>query len=162
VDASKVSQGQLIAGIAGVALLIIMFFSWYGIGGEASDIAGSFGVDTTANAWQSFDFTDLLMFLTCLVAIGGAAAQASGTELPFPAATATFAAGAVMTLLVLYRIVNQPGPNNVIDVKFGAYLGLLACAAIAYGGMRAQSESPVAAAAPPPPPPPPPAPPAAE
>jgi hypothetical protein len=154
----------LISAGAGIALLIIMFFSWYGIGGEASDVAGSFGIDTTANAWQSFDFTDILMFLTAIIAIAGAAAAATGNQLPFPAATATFGAGAAVALLVLYRIVNQPGPNNVIDVKFGAYLGLLALIAIAYGGMRQQSDAPVAAASapPPPPPPPPPAPPAAE
>ena len=164
-NTNKVSQGQLIAAIAGAALLIIMFFSWYGVGGDLSDAAGAFGIDTTANAWQSFDFTDLLLFLTGLIAIAGAVAAATGNTLPFPVGTVTAAAGAAMTLLVAYRILNQPGPNDVIDVKFGAYLGLVACIAIAYGGLRSQSEdgaagpaTPAAPAAPPPPPPPPPAP----
>ena len=37
-------------------------------------------------------------------------------------------------LLVLYRILNQPGPNEFIEVKFPAFLGFLCVLAIAAGG----------------------------
>ena len=44
--------------------------------------------------------------------------------------------GALATLLVLYRILNQPGPNDFVEVKFGAFLGFLSVLAIAVGGYR--------------------------
>jgi hypothetical protein len=47
-----------------------------------------------------------------------------------------------MTLIVLYRIINQPGPNKLITVEWGAYVGLILVALVAYGGFRAMSEEP--------------------
>jgi hypothetical protein len=49
-------------------------------------------------------------------------------------------AAGVMTLWVLYRILNQPGDNDFINVSYGAYLGLVLTGAVAYGAMKAQSE----------------------
>jgi hypothetical protein len=37
---------------------------------------------------------------------------------------------------VLYRLINQPGPNEFIDVRWGAWLGLASTLAIAAGGWR--------------------------
>ena len=48
--------------------------------------------------------------------------------------------GAFATLLVLYRILNQPGPNDFIEVKFGAFLGFLSVLAIAAGGYRSMRD----------------------
>ena len=48
--------------------------------------------------------------------------------------------GVLATLLVFYRILNQPGPNEIIEVKFGAFLGFLCALAIAAGGMRAMRD----------------------
>ena len=48
--------------------------------------------------------------------------------------------GAFATLLVLYRILNQPGPNDFVEVKFGAFLGFLSVLAIAAGGYRSMRD----------------------
>ena len=48
--------------------------------------------------------------------------------------------GALATLLVLYRILNQPGPNDFVEVKFGAFLGFLSVLAIAAGGYRSMRD----------------------
>ena len=40
------------------------------------------------------------------------------------------------TLLVFYRILNQPGPNEFIEVKLPAFLGFLCVLAIAVGGWQ--------------------------
>ena len=42
--------------------------------------------------------------------------------------------GALATLLVFYRILNQPGPNEFFEVKLGAFLGFLSVLAVAVGG----------------------------
>ena len=83
-DFSKLRTGDLIAGICGVLLLIIMFFSWYGIGGAIGDFADAAGVDTSVNAWKAFDFIDLILFVTALVAIGAAVLAASGRSVALP------------------------------------------------------------------------------
>ena len=41
---------------------------------------------------------------------------------------------------MLYRILNQPGPNEFIEVKFGAFLGFLCVLAIAAGGWRSMRD----------------------
>jgi hypothetical protein len=164
-DFSKLRTGELIAGICGVLLLIVMFFSWYGIGGSAGSILSAANIDTTVNAWKAFDFIDLVLFVTAIVAIGAAVLAASGRSVALPVAASVVVTvlGIIVSLLVLYRIVNQPGPNDLVDVKFGAYLGFLICLGIAVGGFLAMSEegavpgSGPAAGAPPPQPAPPPA-----
>ena len=67
-DAGRLSRGELIAGIAGLALFIVMFFSWFGapgVAGDALDQAADLGIvvdlGLTANAWQAFDFIDLVL-----------------------------------------------------------------------------------------------------
>ena len=54
--------------------------------------------------------------------------------------SSTSALGALATLLVLYRILNQPGPNEFFEVKLGAFLGFLSVLAIAVGGWRAMRD----------------------
>jgi hypothetical protein len=141
-DFSRLRTGELIAGICGVLLLIVMFFSWYGVGGAAGSILSAANIDTTVNAWKAFDFIDLVLFVTAIVAIGAAVLAASGRSVALPVAASVVVTvlGIVVVLLVLYRIVNQPGPNDVVDVKFGAYLGFLVCLGIAVGGFLSMAE----------------------
>jgi hypothetical protein len=48
--------------------------------------------------------------------------------------------GGIMTLIVLYRLINQPGPNDLVTVKFWAYVGLLLTAGVAVGAFLAMRE----------------------
>src|SRR3954468_1739976 len=141
-DFSKLRTGELIAGVCGVLLLIVMFFSWYGIGGSAGSILSAANIDTTVNAWKAFDFIDLVLFVTAVVAIGAAVLAASGRSVALPVAASVVVTvlGIIVALLVLYRIINQPGPNDVVDVKFGAYLGFLICLGIAVGGFLSMAD----------------------
>lgn len=141
-DFSKLRTGELIAGISGVLLLIIMFLPWYGVGGSIGEFASAAGVDTDASAWQAFDFVDLLLFVTALAAIGAAALGATGRSVALPVAASVVVTvlGVVVVLLVLYRIVNQPGPNELVDLKFGVFLGFLVCLGIAAGGFLSMAD----------------------
>jgi hypothetical protein len=174
-DFSKLRTGELVTGIAGVLLLIDMFLPWYGIGGAIGQFASAAGVDVDANAWDAFGFIDLVIFVTSLVAIGSVVLAASGRSVALPvAASVVVTVLAIVTaLLILYRIINPPGPNDVVDVQIGAWLGLLLTVGVAGGGFLSMSDEgtslgdaarglqggggtdrPAPPAAPPPPPPP--------
>ena len=157
-DTSKLGTGQRIAAIAGIVLFIDMWLSWYGIsvgnvpGGDlVQGLVAASGVDTTATAWQAFDWVDLVMLATVIAAVGGAALMMSGTQNPLPAPVGSITAGlgALSTLLVAYRILNEPGPDKYLDVKIWAWVGLFAAAGVAYGGWRTMSEAGPAATPPP-------------
>jgi hypothetical protein len=141
-DFSRLRTGELLAGICGVLLIIVMFFSWYGIGGAAGSILSAANVDTSVNAWQAFDFVDIVLFVTAIVAIGAALLAASGRSVALPVAASVVVTvlGIIAVLLVLYRIINQPGDNAIVDVKFGAWLGLLVTLGIAVGGFLAMAD----------------------
>jgi hypothetical protein len=138
-----------ILGASGVVLFVTLLFPWYGVdlGGELGAAAKLANVDTTASAWTAFSYTDILLFLTSVAAIAAFVLARQAHEQTANAIKAAAGLGGLCTLLVLYRILNQPGPNDFISVKFGAFLGLVAVAAVAYSAFRAMhAEAPVAVA----------------
>ena len=153
-DTSNLGRGALVAGISGALLFIFMFFSWYGIGGEAGELVeqaqeaadalgvqGPEDVNTSANAWESFDFTDLILFLAAATGIAFAVIALANlsVELPIAFSAIVTGLGVLATLLVLYRIINPPGEGDV-DREIGIYLGLLASAGLAIGGYLGMQE----------------------
>ncbi|MQA73521.1 MAG: hypothetical protein GEU88_04085 [Solirubrobacterales bacterium] len=147
-DVGKLRTGELIAGVSAIVLFIVMFLPWYGIGGaagevlqQAQDLGFAPDVDTTASAWQSFGFIDIVLFVTIIVAVAFAAATAMSQSVALPVAASAITAGLgiLSTLLVLYRLIDPPGEGD-IGREFWLYIGLLAAAGIAYGGWRAMQE----------------------
>jgi hypothetical protein len=148
-DFDQVPRGALIAGIAGALLFIVMWLSWFGapeteVVTPAGDIdIGSFaeaaGVDTTLNAWQAFDFIDIILLLTVIASVGLLVMSAMGTSVNLPVAASAIVTGlgALATLLVLYRIIDTPYD---FDREFGVFLGLLLCAGVTIGGWLAMQE----------------------
>ncbi len=126
---------------SGVALLLFMFLPWYGVElGDLGSAAAAAGVDTTASAWTVFSYTDILLFLTGVAAIAAFVLTGQNHPQAGNAVKAAAGLGALCTLIVMYRIINQPGPNDFISVKVGAFLGLLAVAGVTFGAMRTMSE----------------------
>jgi len=139
--------GEKIAGAAGVLLLVIMIvFDWF-----HATIEG-FGGSEGANAWQVFSVIDLVLFVTAVAAIALAVVGATQTQVNVPVALSAIVTGlgVLATLLVIYRIIDPPGPSVEgfeledlgvsIGRSIGVWLGLIASAAIAYGGWRAMQE----------------------
>ncbi|MBA2521968.1 MAG: hypothetical protein H0V25_01435 [Solirubrobacterales bacterium] len=144
-DTNRLNQGEMIAAVSALVLLVVMFISWFGIDipDEAVGLVSAAGIDTSANAWQSFSFIDIVLFVTILVAIGGALATANAQTVSAPVAISaiTAALGILSVLLILFRIIDPPGPGEAdIGRKVGVFLGLIAAAGIAYGGWRAMQE----------------------
>ena len=151
-DTANVGRGTLIAGVSGALLFIFMFFSWFGVDVESAVPAGipedianqaieQSGVDTTANAWQSFDFIDLVLLLAVIASVGFAIIDMSGASVSLPVAGSAVTAGigALAFLLVLYRLIDPPGGEGV-GREIGVWLGLLATAGITYGGYEGMQE----------------------
>ncbi len=80
-----------------------------------------------------------ILLVLALVWVGMAIAQRA-PAMPIAFNVIVTAFGALVTLIVLYRILNQPGPNDFITVEFGAYLGFLLCVGITAGGFLAMRD----------------------
>ena len=150
-DTNRLNQGEMIAAVSAILLLLIMFiFSWFGWGGDIADQADAAGFDTGWNAWQSFGFIDIILFITILVAIGGAVMTANAQSVNTPVAISALTAGLgiLSVLLILFRIISPPdfgtdvlgGGGVDVSRKIGVFLGLITAAGIAYGGWRAMQE----------------------
>jgi hypothetical protein len=124
----RLRAGEALAAAGALGLLLATFLTWY---------EGPEG--TSLDAWQAFSVTDLILAL--LIALALALAVLAVTQrapaLPVAAGVVTAAASIACALLVLYRIVNQPGPNDALDVRPGAWLGLLALLVVAAGAWAA-------------------------
>ena len=146
-DTSRLTTGDMIAGVGGIVLLISLFLPWYGVSIDVANVS----VSDSANGWESLDVIDILLFLVSVAAIGVVAARATG-QLPedVPGAVVLLAAGGLAVLLVLYRIIDIPAgdvPDEVdLSRKIGVFIALIASGAIAYGGWRTNMETPGAGA----------------
>jgi hypothetical protein len=155
VDMSRLSQGELIAGGSGLALLVVMFLPWYGVDVQVAGFSSS----ESGNAWEVFSTIDILLFLVSLVAVGAAVGKLADVLLSdLPVAAIVTGAGVLAVLLILYRIIDLPGPDipqiveNNVDFgrKIGLFLGLIAAGGVAYGGYRSMSDAPEPVHSPPP------------
>jgi len=168
-DTNRLSQGEMIAAGAAILLFIVMFITWFSVDLGDNGLFEAAGVDTGANAWQAFSWIDIVLFVTIIVAVGGAVVAATATSVNTPVAVSaiTTGLGILSFLLVLYRIIDPPGAGDIpdgldigISRGIGVWLGLILTAAIAFGGWRAMEEEGASfsdfrsGGAPPPPPPP--------
>ena len=128
----RVRIGEIVAGVAGAVLLLSLFLEWYTVRGRAEGLT----------AWGAFAFVDLLVCLVALLGIALAVSQVAGRgpALPVAIGVITSTLGLAATLLVLYRILNQPGPNDAIGVGAGAWIGLAACLGVFLGAWLSLSD----------------------
>jgi hypothetical protein len=138
----RLSQGQMIAAVFGVVLLVAMFLPWAGVSGPEipAGVPVPQGVDTSSseNIWKGSTL-DVYLLITAVIAILPALLALSGSaeEFSFTSA-ATFMLGVVGTILVIvFLTVDFP---DGADRKIGAFLGLAAVIGVAVGGFRAMQE----------------------
>lgn len=142
-DTSRLRFGDMIAGVAGLVLFISLFIEWYSASVKTG--FGSIGnVSVGGNAWDALGLIPILLTLCALVAIGVAVMRALGNvpRLAITPGMAVLAAGALATLLVLFRILVVPdggaASSGLVKVDFGRsigiFLALLAALAMLVGG----------------------------
>jgi hypothetical protein len=122
---------DLVAGAGGFALVAALFLHWYGL-----TLPGGRALGPEVTGWQAFSVLDVVLALLALVPFALVVLQATrdSPALPVLFSVLTTVAGFVAAVLILYRIVNQPGPNDVVEVQAGAWLAFLAAAVITAGG----------------------------
>jgi hypothetical protein len=138
----RMTQGQLIAGIGAIVLLVAMFLPWIGTSGPSipAGITLPSGVSTSSseNIWKGSTL-DVYLLITVIVAVIPAllALTDSAEEFSFVSA-ATFLLGVVAVILIAaFLTVDFP---DGADRKIGAFIGAAAAIAIAFGGFRAMQE----------------------
>jgi hypothetical protein len=121
VNLRRLRAGEWLALVAGAALVVSLFLPWYE--GEDGDVSG----------FEAFSVIDVLLVLVAAVAVTLAAMQATQTSpaLPVGFGVLTVTAGAIGTLLALFRLIDSPGAGGVAA---GAWLGLVAVVAVTVGG----------------------------
>jgi hypothetical protein len=138
-DPNRLSQGQLVAALAAIALFIISFLPWFGFSADVAVQGVDVGGDENFNLWQAenpFDVYLLIVILVALVPPALTLLGGGGEAAPLaPVATALLAG--VGTILILYQVFETPGD---LDRKVGLFLGLIACAAITVGGYLSMQE----------------------
>lgn len=152
-DFSRLRQGEIVAGIAGAALIVFLFLPWYGLevnvpGLDLPDIPGIDEIeppeaeDNNISGWDSL--TDIDGFLIAAAGLAGIALAllaAAGRRVNLgglPRGYVTAALGSLATLLIVWRIFAQPFPGA--DLKAGIFLGLLAALGVAGGALMALRE----------------------
>ena len=136
----RLSQGQVIAAVGGIVLLVAMFLPWIGVSGPSlpSGLPGGVDTSTSENIWKGSSL-DIYLLITGVVALLPAllAVTDSAEEFSFVSA-ATLLLGLVAVILVIaFLTVDFP---DGADRKIGAFIGLGAAIVIAVGGFRAMQE----------------------
>ncbi len=150
-DVSRLRRAdQIVSGGAIALFIFLFFFKWYGYSSNAPSIAGvnvssSYSID----GWHAFQNSRWIWIVTIIVALGAVAIASGALELKSPVQLGVLVAGlgALSTLTILYRIVHHPtasasfgGFHASVGIKIGIWLGLIAAAAITYGGYLAMQD----------------------
>jgi hypothetical protein len=138
----RLSQGQLIAGIGAVVLLVAMFLPWIGVSGPSIpagiQLPSGASASTTENVWKGSTLDVYLLITVIVAALPVLLALTDAAEEFSFVSAATFLLGVVGVILIAaFLTVDFP---DGAERKFGAFIGLAAAAAIAFGGFRAMQE----------------------
>jgi hypothetical protein len=118
----RLSYAALAAGIGGIVLIVSLFLDWFSSGG--------FGL----SGWKSLKFTDIVLLVLGLLAIGYALIELVGAavRLPFRREYALTVIGIVATTLTLEILIE--GSNRA----FGLWLATISSIAILIAGILAE------------------------
>jgi hypothetical protein len=117
-DVRRVREWEWLTGLAGLVLLLSLFLPWYGSSGS------------TANAWQSFAVTDVILALAALGAIALPILAATQRTAAVPQAWASSLIWVVLAAAVLavIRVVHPPAGG--VTREAGVWIGAVAVLAL--------------------------------
>jgi hypothetical protein len=124
VDVRRLRAGEWLAAAGGSALIVSLLLPWYE------------GPTETLTGYQALTVIDVLLTLIALLALSLAVLQATQDTPAKPVAAGVLSVvfGAIGVLLVVFRLVDSP--SDGLEVRGGAWLGLVAAIAITVGGWR--------------------------
>ena len=128
---------QRLAALAALALLVTMFFPWYGL----QSLNRKTGViySHSINAFGDVSFVEAAIFLVAAGVIGTLFARAEGRDFHLPGGdgTVVMVAGMWATLLIFFRVFSRPaGDGYPVGIEWGFFLAFVASGGLAYAGWR--------------------------
>jgi len=133
---TKVRPADLLAGLGGLALLVVVFVPWYHFleGQEVGTRNIAIGHETQS-AWESLTVLRFLLILVALLGIVQLVTTAYERTTAWPVAAQVFGGflGIFATLWTLIRLINPPGSNLFADLRWGAWAGLVSVLAVTVG-----------------------------
>ncbi|MDQ6605993.1 MAG: hypothetical protein M3Z06_05515 [Actinomycetota bacterium] len=150
-DRSRLRPGEWIVGAGSLVLLASTFLlNWYALSGPLARTASKFlGLSTSVNGWHALSSLRWLIVLTGLAGLGVFYIQASrrAPALPVSSTMIVTVLGLLTSIALFYRVViDEPGGYSDIQLRFGAFAGLLSAIAIVVGGYRSLREDGIAPA----------------
>jgi hypothetical protein len=128
---------QRLASVASVALLLTMFFPWYGL----QSLNRKTGAISShmINAFGDVSFVEAAVFLVAAGVVLMTLARAEGREFHLPGGDGTIVvlAGGWAALLIFYRVFSRPAGNGYpVGIEWGFFLAFVAAGAVTYAGWR--------------------------
>ncbi len=120
----RLRAGEWIAVAGGITLIVSLALPWYDAPTEP------------LTGFEALTIIDVLLTLIALlgIALGVLQATQDTPAKPVGAGVLTVVFGALAVLLVLFRLIDSPADG--LEVRAGAWLGLVAALAITVGGWR--------------------------
>jgi hypothetical protein len=128
---------QRLASVASVALLLTMFFPWYGL--QSVNHKTQVISSHTINAFGDVSFVEAAVFLVAAGVVLMMLARAEGREFHLPGGDGTIVvlAGGWAALLIFYRVFSRPAGNGYpVGIEWGFFLAFVAAGALTYAGWR--------------------------
>jgi hypothetical protein len=133
---NKLRLGDVLAGLGGLALLVVMFFPWFELLEGVQDGGRIVSpTDTEQTAWESFGPLLVFLVLSALLGLTLFATTAFERTSAWPVAAQVFGAffGTITLVWLLIRLLDEPGADFASDIAWGGWVGLLSVLAIAAG-----------------------------
>ena len=147
---SRLSNGERVAGVSAILLLVLMFFHWFGVNvsNHSKMLFYIRSVLPGRNAWEALDYIPIVLLITIIVTLAAVTLRlTSAVRKPSVRVnTVVVILGVISVVLILFRIVDPPnfGMDGSIayegTVQFPIFLALLAAAGIVAGGYRGMRE----------------------
>jgi hypothetical protein len=125
VDLRRLRHGEWIAGVSGVVLFVALFLDWYSGGGSA-----------TANGWESFTVTDILLAAAALFGLALALGAATQRSPAVPQALGALTVPVAFVAAVAVVIQALSLPEGADGREIGLYLGIAATLGVLIGAWR--------------------------
>ena len=147
-DPSRLRRGEVIVGASAAVLLASMFaLNWYGLNGAIAPTASRLGQPTSWNGWNGLTHVRWLVLLTvaCGLLLVFLQATRRAPALPVSMSVIVTVLGVLTVLALIYRVlINEPGSDNLVEQKAGAFVGLIGAVVLAYGGYLSMRQEGIA------------------
>lgn len=142
---ARVHAGHVVAGLGALLTIAALWMPWYvlsspePLGAFARGMLRALGQAMTLDAWTVFGGTDALLAGAGALVVVAALAAASDRVDAEAAARGIAVVGTAAFALVVMKLVDQPGPDALLEVRYGAWTAAAGSAMMVVGGLAALS-----------------------